>query len=199
MGTQPTVGIISGPNGAGKSTNAPSLLAGALKVSEFVNADTIARGLSAFHPEAVALEAGRIMLDRLRGLAVTRESFAFETTLAGRTFAPWIAELRRSGYFFYLIYLSLPSAELAIARVRDRVRKGGHHVPDETVRRRFQGGLRNFFTLYRPIADEWCFYDSSRPSAPRLVAMGDCRGQEAADDMNEWKEIQKGAIDVPGR
>jgi predicted ABC-type ATPase len=114
---QPSVIIISGPNGAGKSTAAPSLLQGPLAVSEFVNADVIARGLSAFEPERVAMAAGRIMLARLEELANERASFAFETTLASKSFAHWITGLKSTGYLFHLIDLWLPSAEMAISRV----------------------------------------------------------------------------------
>jgi predicted ABC-type ATPase len=121
---RPSVVILAGPNGAGKSTAAPALLQGALAVNEFVNADVIARGLSAFDPDAAALAAGRVMLTRLRELAAQRTSFAFETTLASRTFAPWLRDLAASGYDVHLFFLWLSSADLAIARVADRVRNG---------------------------------------------------------------------------
>ncbi|MBD3562297.1 AAA family ATPase, partial [Planktothrix sp. FACHB-1355] len=133
----PNLIVIAGPNGAGKSTVAPILLQETLGVNEFVNADAIAQGLSAFAPEAVAFQAGRIMLERLQQLANQRANFAFETTLASRTFAPWIANLRQAGYVFYLLFLWLPSPEVAIARVQQRVREGGHNVPEETIRRRY--------------------------------------------------------------
>lgn len=157
---RPSLIILAGPNGAGKSTSAPAVLAGTLGVMEFVNADVIAQGLSAFQPERVALEAGRIMLRRLRQLADQGGSFAFETTLAGRTFAPWIADLRQRGYVFHLVYLWLASPQLAVARVLERVRLGGHDVPQETVERCYSAGLRNFFKVYRPLADWWRFYDN---------------------------------------
>lgn len=110
---RPSVVILAGPNGAGKSTAAPALLQGALAVNEFVNADVIARGLSAFDPDAAAIAAGRVMLTRMRELAAHHTSFAFETTLASRTFAPWLRELRTSGYDIHLVFLWLSSAELA--------------------------------------------------------------------------------------
>jgi predicted ABC-type ATPase len=143
----PHVVVLAGPNGAGKSTAAPALLAGTLGLTDFVNADVIARGLSAFRPQDAALEAGRIMLERLRSLASLQASFAFETTLASRSFAPWIADLRRQNYVFHLVFLYLPGPEAAIARVAERVRSGGHDVPVETIRRRYTAGLRNFFHL----------------------------------------------------
>lgn len=147
----PNLILIAGPNGAGKSTAAPILLRDFLGVVEFVNADAIAVGLSSFQPERVAIHAGRIMLKRLYELAGRQANFAFESTLASRSFAPWINELKQnSGYSFYLIFLWLPSPDMAIARVKERVRAGGHSVSEDVVRRRYSGGLRNFFGLYRP-------------------------------------------------
>ena len=165
----PSVVILAGPNGAGKSTVAPALLRGALAVTEFVDADVIARGLSAFNPESVSIAAGRVMLARLRELSERRESFAFETTLASRSFARWLRDLRTSGYEIHILFLWLPSADFAVDRVAARVRSGGHDVPAGTVRRRYRAGLRNFFSLYQPIAATWAVYDASGPE-PRLVA-----------------------------
>lgn len=182
--------VIAGPNGAGKSTAAPALLQGTLGVMEFVNADTIARGLSAFQPETVAFRAGRIMLERLRQLANERVNFAFETTLATRSFAPWIATLRQTGYLFHLVFLWLPAPELAIERVQERVRLGGHAVPEETVRRRYRAGIQNFFQLYRPLADTWRFYDNSETAAPRLIASGIGYLEAAIYDSETWKRIE---------
>jgi predicted ABC-type ATPase len=156
-----------------------------------VNADVIARGLSAFHPERAAIHAGRIMLDRLHELAAHRASFAFESTLASRTFAPWIAQLCVTGYEFALLYLWLPSPEHAIARVAERVRLGGHHVPEETVRRRYSGGLRNFFELYQPMATMWRFYENSQPSDPRLIAAGCGRIEKTIADQGVWNDVQR--------
>lgn len=168
----PQIVMLAGPNGAGKSTCAPELLRGTLGVTEFVNADTIAQGLSAFDSQSVALYAGRIMLRRLQELAQQRTSFAFETTLASRTFAPWLTELIASGYRFHLVFLWLPSADFAVDRVADRVRMGGHDVPEPTIRRRYESGLRNFFTLYRPIVTSWRMYDNSQLPTMRLIASG---------------------------
>ena len=170
---RPLVVVIAGPNGAGKSTTAPRLLQGPLGVAEFVNADTIARGMSAFHPESVAVAAGRVMLARLRALAEAREHFAFETTLAGRNFAPWLTGLRASGYWVDLAFVSLPDPEMAVERVQARTRSGGHNVEPEVVRRRFQRGLGNFFNLYRLLVDSWQIYDNSTMTELRLVASGE--------------------------
>ena len=187
----PSVIVLAGPNGAGKSTAGPALLKGALQVTEFVNADIIAQGLSMFEPETVALSAGKVMLTRLRELAQRRTSFAFETTLAGRAYAAWIHGLIKDGYEFHLFFLWLPSAEFAIDRVKSRVRLGGHTVPEETIRRRYYAGLRNFFHVYRPLATKWRVYDSSVGSLPRSIATG--RGTVVArvQDQQIWDLIAK--------
>jgi predicted ABC-type ATPase len=181
--------VIAGPNGAGKSTTGPRLLQGALAVSEFVNADTIAQGLSAFRPESVAVAAGRVMLSRLRALAEARADFAFETTLAGRNFARWLDTLRGSGYRVHIAFLSLPSPELAVQRVAERVRLGGHAVPDDVIRRRFTAGLRSFFTLYQPVADTWQMFDNSELGVPRLIASGDAGLTIQILDSNAWDAL----------
>ncbi len=122
------------------TATAPSLLKGTLKVTEFVNADLIAQGLSGFQPEGAVFHAGRIMLERIHYLARKHINFAFETTLASRSFAPWINELRKTDYDFHLVFLWLPNEDFAIARVAGRVRMGGHNVPEETIRRRYHAG-----------------------------------------------------------
>ena len=188
---QPHIIVISGPNGAGKSTTAPELLKGTLGVTEFVNADTIAQGLSAFKPEGTAFYAGRIMLERIHYLANGRMDFAFETTLASRTFAPWIQMLKKKGYIFHLVFLWLPNEEFAIARVAERVRMGGHNVPEEIVRRRYTKGMKNFFRLYKPLADTWRFYDNSHPSGPALIARGGEKTKEVIYNIDLWNIMRK--------
>jgi predicted ABC-type ATPase len=184
------VTVLAGPNGAGKSTSAPEVLRNALGVTEFVNADVIARGLSAFDPESVALAAGRVMLTRLRDLAQKRESFAFETTLASRTFAPWLAELQGTGYHFHVVFLWLPSADAAVARVADRVLAGGHDVPEATIRRRYEAGLKNFFSLYQPLATSWRMYDNSTSLGPTLIAAGQGAKEQAVALPTVWNWIK---------
>ncbi|KAF0246466.1 MAG: hypothetical protein FD180_647 [Planctomycetota bacterium] len=190
MADKPNVIVIAGPNGAGKSTSAPILLARKLKVEEFVNADVIAKGLSGFAPEKSAIAAGRIMLDRLKELAERRATFAFETTLASRTFAHWLKELVSSGYEFHLFFLTIPTPDLSVARVAGRVMQGGHHVPEVDIRRRFDGGLRNFFSLYRPIATTWKMYDNAERKL-RFIAMGSAEGTEAVADRKRWDELKR--------
>lgn len=186
--------VIAGPNGAGKSTVAPRLLRETLGVDEFVNADAIASGLSAFRPEAAAFTAGRVMLTRLRELAAQRLDFAFETTLASRSFAPWIRRLKGDGYSFHLMFLYLASPEIAVSRVAGRVKMGGHDVPEETVRRRYERGLRNLFRLYLPLADGWWIYDLGSMTE-RLIAYRPPEAAEMAGDnvLDEklWNRIQE--------
>lgn len=186
----PLVVVLAGPNGAGKSTSASLLLKGALAVEEFVNADTIAQGLSAYRPESAAVAAGRVMLDRLRFLAHERRDFAFETTLSGRSHALWLQELRASGYAAHLAFLSLPSPELAVARVAERVRQGGHHVPENVVRRRYVAGLRNFFGVYHRVVNSWQMYDNSDLAGPRLVASGSGESPPTIADQGAWHNLR---------
>jgi predicted ABC-type ATPase len=192
---RPSVVVLAGPNGAGKSTVAPALLQGTLGVTEFVNADDIARGLSAFNAESAALPAGRVMLARLHELARRRMSFAFETTLASRSLAPWLTTLKRDGYSIHMLFLWLPSADFALDRVADRVRMGGHSVPAETVRRRYRTGIRNFFNLYERLASTWRMYDNSG-DVPRLIAARLDFHEIDVYDESVWTTIvQQGAQD----
>lgn len=164
--------ILAGPNGAGKTTFANELLPGEALCPTFINADLIAAGLSPFDPERAAVRAGRLMLQMIAEYAARNESFAFETTLAGRNYARSIPRWRASGYRVSLFFLSLPSPEVAIARVAERVRQGGHAIPEPVIRRRFAAGLRNFETLYKPMVDAWALYDSSGPSPVLLASEG---------------------------
>lgn len=187
----PHVIVVAGPNGAGKSTSAPALLRDTLRVDEFVNADVIAAGLSAFRPEAAAITAGRVMVRRMEGLAASHRSFAFETTLASRSFAPWIARLASHAYRTHLVFLWLRSADLAVERVAERVRLGGHHVPEETIRRRYESGLRNLFALYLPIVGSWQVFDNSSVDQLRLIAAGSKTEPTRAMDPHLWREIEE--------
>jgi predicted ABC-type ATPase len=186
----PKVVVIAGPNGAGKSTTAPAVLRDALRVREFVNADTIAAGLSAFSPETVAVRAGRVMLQRLHELADQRQDFAFETTLASRSFAPWLRHMQSAGYKFHLVYLWLPIVELALARVAERVRRGGHAVPEDVVRRRYDRSIDNFFNLYMRFADSWLMLDNSVRSRPKVVAKRAVSRSVRIVDAGWWSALR---------
>ncbi len=189
----PLLVIVAGPNGAGKSTTAPELLKEALAVEEFVNADAIALGLSAFRPESAAVAAGRVMLERLAALGGARRDFAFETTLAGRKLLSRILRLQSSGYHVHLVFLSLPSPQLALARVAERVRHGGHDVLAEVVVRRFGAGLRNLFETYLTRVDSWQVLDNSLLEGPRPVAHGRSGGECEILDSRAWDLLKEQA------
>jgi predicted ABC-type ATPase len=171
--------IIGGPNGAGKTTAAPAVVPRELGIREFVNADEIARGLSPFNFQGAAVAAGRLMILRMQALVRSGESFAFETTCSGRTYARWLQACKAAGWRVTLLYLWLPSPQAAIDRVARRVREGGHGVPDDVVIRRYQAGLANMRRLYMPLADVAAIYDNSdegrtliaerTPDAPLIV------------------------------
>jgi predicted ABC-type ATPase len=186
--TNPKLIIIAGANGAGKSTIAPFLLRDEFAIMDYVNADTIAHGLSAFQSEKVALEAGRIMLKRLQELANQHRNFAFESTLASRFYARWIKELRRQGYEFHLFFLWLRHVDVAIARVKERVRIGGHNIPEDVIRRRYQKGLKNFFEIYQPIADTWSVYDNSEADEPIQIAKGNAKIVSHIYQQDLWSQ-----------
>lgn len=166
---KPTLYVIAGPNGAGKTTFAREFLPFFAGCKQFVNADLIAQGLAPFAPETAALRAGRLMLEEIKRLADTGLDFALETTLSGRLYAPWFGSLRDKGYKVCLFFLWLPTVEMALARVAERVAHGGHHVPEADVRRRYQRGGRNLFQVYRPFLDSWVLLDNSSRS-PRTIA-----------------------------
>ncbi len=186
----PNVVIIAGPNGAGKSTLAPALLRDTFKITEFVNSDVIADGLSAFAPENVAFEAGRVTLRRLKELASEGRDFAFETTLATRSYAPWVRELQSSGYQSSLVYLWLEDVEIAIRRVAARVAAGGHSIPETTIRRRYERGLINLFELYFPMMNSWRIFQAS-PIIPKEIARYDELEGQVVFDHELWKRIRR--------
>jgi predicted ABC-type ATPase len=186
---QPRVVIFAGPNGAGKSTHADAILA-ALGMQTFVNADYIARGLSGRNTDAVAFEAGRIMLNRLRQLGDAGADFAFESTLSSRTFAPFLRALKARGYAIAIYYFSLGSAQLAVRRVKLRVAMGGHDVPEDTVRRRFGRSLHNFHSLYMPLADRWAVFDNSAGGKARLIATQEGDNLQIKEPK-PWLKLQK--------
>lgn len=159
--------IICGCNGAGKTTASYTMLPEVLHCNEFVNADEIAKGLSPFNPEKVAIDAGKLMLMRIQDLLGRNISFAFETTLATRSYLRLIKQAQGKGYRVSLIFFWLNTPELAIQRVAQRVREGGHNIPEEVIRRRYDSGIKNLFRIYMPCVDYWILTDNSQ--APRTV------------------------------
>lgn len=153
--------IIAGPNGAGKTTFARSFLPREAQCLRFINADLIAAGLSPFAPEVAAIQAARLMLTEIAECANRGESFAFETTLGGLSYLRHIRQWRSEGYHVSLFFLSLPNAETAIARVAERVRQGGHNIPEPVIRRRFAAGLNNLERAYKSAVDTWAVFDNA--------------------------------------
>ena len=155
-----------------------------------MNADYIARGLSGRHADAVAMQAGRIMLMRLKALAAAQQDFAFESTLSSRSFAPFLRQLKAQGYLVAIYYFSLTSASLAVRRVKLRVAMGGHDVPEDTVRRRFGRSLLNFHSLYMPLADRWAVFDNSVTGNARLIATQEGDNLQIKEPK-PWLKLQK--------
>lgn len=166
---KPNLYIIAGPNGVGKTTFAREFLPHYVECLEFVNADLIAHGLSPFAPERAAIRAGRIVLEQIHSLGRNQRDFGFESTLAGKTQIRMLRDLKKNGYKIHIFYLWISSVELAMERIADRVREGGHFVPEETVRRRFGKSLFNFIHFYRPLADTWHLFDNSSDIPVRIA------------------------------
>ena len=164
--------IIAGPNGAGKTTFAREYLLNVADFTTFVNADLIAAGLNPLQPEQEAIAAGRMMLEMIRRYVNQGRSFAFETTLSGRTYASMIPRWQEQGYQVDLVFLGLPSPEIAIERVKQRVQDGGHDIPEDVIRRRFEAGRCNFDDIYRPLVNQWSLYDNSGNSPMLLIEGG---------------------------
>jgi predicted ABC-type ATPase len=186
----PTVYVIAGPNGAGKTTFSSEFLPEFVNCREFLNADLIAAGLSPFAPETQNLRAGRLLLTRINELTKASRDFGFETTLAGRGYMSKLNEMKDHGYRIVLFFLWLPSADLAVARVKNRVRQGGHNVPEPVIRRRFESGIRNLFELYRSRVDAWWLYDASQ-LPPTIVAQEE-RGQLQVFKYDLFEQIKRG-------
>lgn len=181
--------LFGGPNGAGKTTIALNTLP-EVAVREFVNADSIAAGLSPLNPESSAIEAGRLMLERIKFLRDSRVDFAFESTLASKSFAQFIKNSKAQGFRFHLIFVWLPSVELAIQRVRYRVQSGGHNIPEDVVRRRYRAGIRNLFSLYLPLADSYVIFDNSG-FAPRIIAELTESEGFSIFDPESWEKLKQ--------
>jgi predicted ABC-type ATPase len=177
---KPNVYIIAGPNGAGKTTFAKEFLPLYAKCKHFVNADLIAQGISPFAPQSAAMKAGRLLLEELKLLADKKEDFAFESTLAGKTYTTFLQDLKAKGYVIHIFYLWIPAVNLALLRIKERVAQGGHHVPAMDVRRRFKKSLGNFWNLYRPLAEYWRLFDNSF-MLPSLIVEGKGDIMEVSD------------------
>lgn len=175
--------IIAGCNGAGKTTASFTILPEVLDCDEFVNADEIARGLSPFNPDKNSFQAGRLMLERISCLKSIGKGFAFETTLSTRSYKEFITEAKKEGYEDNLIFFYLNSGELAIKRVETRVMEGGHNIPKEVIRRRYEKGLKNFFSIFKPIVQNWIVVDNSEMK-PTFIAKGN--HEETIMDNDKW-------------
>jgi predicted ABC-type ATPase len=182
--------ILGGPNGAGKTTAAQVLVPEGLGIREFVNADEIARGLSPFNVDRAAIPAARLMIERMRDLVRAEESFAFETTCAGRQHAIWLRECEAAGWRIALLYLWLPSVAAALERVARRVREGGHDVPPDIVARRYAAGVRNLRRLYLPLAYSAAIYDNSDERRTLIATRSDGRPLVIHDAVR-WATIEK--------
>ena len=182
--------IVGGPNGAGKTSAAQELVPRELEIREFVNADEIARGLSPFNPEGAAVAAGRLMIARMQALVRTGESFAFETTCAGRAYAPWLRECQARGWRVLLLFLWLPTPEAALERVARRVREGGHAIPKDVVIRRWKTGLINMRNLYLPLSDGAQIHDNS-DGTRILIAERTPDAPLVVHDAVRWAMIEK--------
>jgi predicted ABC-type ATPase len=187
----PTLYIIAGPNGVGKTTFADRYLPDEAKQLEFLNADLIARGLSPYNPESAAIEAGRILLRRVRQLILDRTEFTWETTMSGRTAVGWLRQARDAGYILKAYFLWVRKPDTTIRRIRQRVIEGGHDITEDVSRRRFFKTIQNFFTIYRPLLTSWKLVQNELPG-PRLVAV-EKQGRLVVRDPVQFAQIQREA------
>jgi predicted ABC-type ATPase len=186
--------MIAGPNGAGKTTMTLELITCKTMLYEFINADEIARGLAPLHPESMALTASKLMIKRLKELLDANKSFAFETTGAGTNYIKHLKEAKSKGYEISLTFLWLESPQQAVKRVIQRVKQGGHHVPEESIVRRYHAGLKNLLTNYLPLADRVLIMDnSSEASLKRLIARKKINGSLEILDKVIWERLKKAA------
>jgi predicted ABC-type ATPase len=179
-----TLYIIAGCNGAGKTTASYTILPEIWHCQEFVNADEIARGLSPLNPNSMAVQAGRIMLQRIEELMKQRVSFSIETTLATRSYVQLVKRAQAEGYTVNLLFFWLESPEMAVQRVAKRVKEGGHDIPKDVIYRRYKLGICNFFKLYKDVADVWTLVDNA--SSPRRVIATD----EEIKDIELYNKIE---------
>jgi len=187
--------VLAGPNGAGKSTVAARLVPSGVP---FVNADDIARDLPMPPSPRRDVLAGRMFLERLEALVTQKARFALETTLSGRTLAHRIAAWRDAGYGFSLVYVWLESPDISVLRVAERVRRGGHDIPEDVIRRRYAASLRNLGDLYLPLADRWIIYDNSRPLRSLRLASGGIEKPVRVYNEDSWLRFREVLDNEPG-
>ena len=183
--------MVAGPNGSGKTTMVMELIDKGPTLYEFINADEIAKGLAPLHPENMTLTASKLMIQRLKELLQANKSFAFETTAAGINYIKHLKMAKAKGYEVNLVFLWLSSPEQAIERVAERVKQGGHHIPEETIVRRYYAGLKNLITTYLPFADTAIIMDnSSEKSLKRLIARKNEDGSIKTFDKAIWERLE---------
>jgi predicted ABC-type ATPase len=178
--------IIAGPNGSGKTTFAKTFLPEYAECDRFINADLIAQGLSPFSPQQVAIKSGKLVLEQIKEYLVNDVDFGFETTMSGITYLKYFKMLKQKAYKIHIYFLWIPSSQLAIARVRDRVMQGGHNIPVEDIKRRFERSTDKFFKIYRLLADQWMLFNNSQ-SRPQLIA----RKQNAHIDILDQELFER--------
>lgn len=187
----PTIYVIAGPNGVGKTTFADRYLPDEARQIEFVNADLIARGLSPYDPDVVAMDAGRIAIGRIRQLIANQVGFTWETTMSGRSAAGWLREAKTAGFTLKCYFLWVRQPEIILTRIRQRVVEGGHNIPESVARRRFFKTIENCFGIYRPLFDSWMLYENDLPE-PRMVAV-EKQGRFVVRDRKRLNEILNSA------
>jgi predicted ABC-type ATPase len=180
--------VIAGCNGAGKTTASYTILPEILDCEEFVNADEIAKGLSPFRPYKAGIQAGRLMLQRIKSLITKGQDFAFETTLATKSYKNFVSDAQANGYSVTLIFFYLNSQDLAVKRVETRVKEGGHDIPEKVIRRRYENGLNNFFSIFKSIVDEWMFIENS--GEPYKLIAQKTKTEEKVYIDQIWNELK---------
>lgn len=180
--------VISGCNGAGKTTASYTILPELLDCDEFVNADEIAKGISPFNPDSAAIQSGRLMLNRINDLIKKGEDFAFETALSTKSYKNLVLKAKQENYQITLLFFWLRAPELAVKRVETRVREGGHNIPEPVIRRRYDNGLKNFFSIFESIVDEWIFIDNSGEPY-EIIAQKDLPNNEIIHNSSKWNEL----------